>query len=144
MADYIEATKLPPRQRLARFAEISEDARERSLLHAVSAMILPSLTRVAEQDLRLRAHLDLARTALAIERHRLATGEIPAELGQLVPRYLDAVPIDPFDGQPIRYRRTEPGYILYSILADGQDNGGRAFDQDSPDAPCDWPFIVTR
>jgi hypothetical protein len=144
MGDYIEAAKLPPRDRLARFAEIGQDAHGRSLLHAVSAMMLPSLTRVAELDLRLRAHLDLARTALAIERHRLATGEIPAELGQLVPRYLDAVPIDPFDGQPIRYRRTEPGYVLYSILADGQDNGGRAYDQDSPDAPYDWSFIVTR
>jgi hypothetical protein len=144
MADYIEATRLPPPERLVRFAEISEHARGRSLLHAISAMMLPALTRVAQLDVRRQAHLELARTALAIERYRLATGDVPGQLEQLVPDYLDAVPIDPFDGQPIRYRRTDPGYVLYSVFEDGQDNGGRSRDDVKRDEPHDWPFVVTR
>jgi hypothetical protein len=144
MAEYIKATKLPPRERFARFAEVGEEARKGSFLHAVSAMMLPALERVAQLDARRQAHLDMARTALAIERWRLATSDLPAELEQLVPQYLDAAPIDPFDGRPIRYRRTEAGYVLYSVLEDGEDNGGISRDDVKRDEPHDWPFIVTR
>lgn len=144
MADCIEATRLPPRQRLARFAEIDAQARKPSFLHVVGAMMVPPLARVVQLDVRRQAHLDLARTALAIERYRLAAGDVPEELEQLVPDYLDAVPIDPFDGQPVRYRRTEPGYVLYSIMEDGQDNGGRSRADVKSDEPHDWPFVVTR
>jgi hypothetical protein len=107
-------------------------------------MMLPALERVAQLDARRQAHLDMARTALAIERWRLATSDLPAELEQLVPQYLDAAPIDPFDGRPIRYRRTEAGYVLYSVLEDGEDNGGISRDDVKRDEPHDWPFIVTR
>ena len=44
----------------------------------------------------------MARTALAIQRYRLATGRLPASLEELVPRYIKDVPIDPFDGRPSR------------------------------------------
>jgi hypothetical protein len=144
LADCIEAAKLPPAQQLPRFAEIDRGVQKLSFWHVVVKRVRPSLGRLAALDLRLRVHLDLARSALAVERDRLATGEVPEELTQLVPRFLDDVPIDPFDGRPIRYRRTKPGYILYSVLVDGQDNGGRARDRDNRDAPHDWPFIVTR
>jgi len=69
---------------------------------------------------------------------------VPAELAVLVPQYLNEVPIDPFDGQPIRYRRTEAGYLLYSIMEDGQDNGGRTREEAGQDQPYDLCFIVVR
>ncbi len=144
MADCIEAAKLPAGQRLARFGEIEKGLEEKSFLHVLIGLLAPAMTHVTQLDLRRQAHLDLVRTALAIERYRLATGEVPEALAQLVPDYLDVVPIDPFDGEPIRYRRTEPGYVLYSIMEDGQDNGGRSRDDVKSDEPHDWPFVVTR
>jgi hypothetical protein len=115
-----------------------------SLLHALTRVFTPAMTRIVELDLRLRAHLDLAKAALAIERHRLAGGKVPERLEELVPRYLPAVPSDPFDGNPLRYRRTEPGYCLYSISEDGQDNGGKEKTDVPSGAPYDWCFIVAR
>jgi hypothetical protein len=144
MADCIEAAKLPARQRSARFGEIEKELEGKSFLHVMIGLLAPAMTRVNQLDLRRQAHLDLVRTALAIERHRLATGEVPEALAQLVSDYLDAVPIDPFDGQPIRYRRTEPGYVLYSIMEDGQDNGGRTRDEVNRGEPYDLCFVVTR
>lgn len=144
MDDVIEASGLPPVQRLPRLRAIDAAQQELPFWHFVTRRNQPALSRVAVLDARLRAHLDLTRAALAIERHRLATGEVPAELATLVPQYLEAVPIDPFDGQAIRYRRTEPGYLLYSIMEDGQDNGGRTPDEVKEGEPCDWCFIVTR
>ena len=50
----------------------------------------------------------------------------PATLDEFVPRYLDAVPTDPFDGQPMRYTfRPHDRYTLYTVGIDGNDNGGR-------------------
>ena len=144
MGDCIEASKRPPMERLAGFREATGKVEDLSVLHVMIKMLAPSLGRVAELDLRARAGIDLARTALAIERYRLATGKVPERLEELVPQYLKEVPIDPFDGKPIRYKRTEPGYLLYSILDDGQDNGGKEKSRSKPRRPYDWPFIVTR
>ncbi len=142
MEDCIEASERPPMERPAGFREATAKVEDLSVLHVMIKMLAPSMERVAELDLRAHAGVDLARTALAIERYRLATGRVPEKLEELVPQYLKEVPIDPFDGNPIRYRRTEPGYLLYSILGDG-DNGGKE-KQPKSSEPYDWPFIVTR
>ena len=144
MADCIEASKLPVRRRLARLAEIEKQVEELSFMHVMFNVVRPAMDRVAALDLRFRAHLDLARTALAIERYRLATGAVPSELDELVPEHLQEMPLDPFDGRPIRYRRTESGYVLYTILDDGQDDGGVSRGEVKRGEPYDWPFIVTR
>lgn len=144
MADCIAAAELPPPQRATRFRQIDKELDDLSFLHAVVKTMAPALGRVAELDLRCQAQLDLARTALAIERYRLVIEGIPEQLEELVPRYLDAVPLDPFDGQPVRYRRTDAGYRLYSIMEDGQDNGGRTRDEVNKGDPYDLCFIVAR
>jgi hypothetical protein len=144
MADCIEASELPPVERLARCRQISDELDDLSFLHVVVKTLAPAVGRIAELDVRLRMDLGLARSALAIERYRLATGEVPEQLEELVPQYFDAVPLDPFDGQPIRYGRTESGYRLYSIFEDGQDNGGKSREEVNRGDPHDWPFIVVK
>ncbi|MEN6578461.1 MAG: hypothetical protein ABFD90_19100 [Phycisphaerales bacterium] len=140
----VEAASLPPLQRVKRFGEIETLLHKPSILHVAAQILVPAVARVEMLDSRARVHLDLARTALAVERHRLATGDVPGQLTDLVPDYLQQVPIDPFDGQPIRYRRTEPGYVLWSVTDDGKDNGGKERDEVGRDEPYDLCFIVTR
>jgi hypothetical protein len=140
----IEASRLPPPERLARFRALEKEIEGLSFWHVMVKLLPPATTRVAVLDLRAHAHLDLARTALAVERYRLATGRLPETLADLVPTYLDRVPTDPFDGQPVRYERLARGYLVYSVDEDGHDDGGRERDPKNRDAPCDLPFIVTR
>ncbi|MEN6424512.1 MAG: hypothetical protein ABFE13_04060 [Phycisphaerales bacterium] len=140
----VEAAGLPPVQRVKRFGEIDGILYKSSILHVAAQMLVPAVARIEVLDSRARAHLDLAGTALAVERHRLATGNVPGQLADLVPKYMEQVPIDPFDGQPIRYRRTEPGYVLWSVMDDGKDNGGKERDEVGKDEPYDLCFIVTR
>ena len=45
-------------------------------------------------------------------------------LGELVPAYLEAVPMDPFDGKEIKYKKLDKGYIVYSVGEDMIDDGG--------------------
>jgi hypothetical protein len=79
--------------------------------------------------LRGHANLRCAQVALAAERHRRKHGHWPQSLADLVPRYLAAVPLDPFDGKPLRYRKTERGAVVYSV---GEDGRGSGSDTDSP------------
>jgi hypothetical protein len=144
MEDRIEASRQPPAERLRRFRKGDDEIRQLSFLHGMIKNVTPAMTRVAELDLRLRAHLDLAKAALAVERYRLATGKAPGQLEELVPQYLERVLIDLFDSQPIRYRRTNPGYLLYSVDTDGRDNGGRERSEKDRGAPYDLRFVVTR
>jgi hypothetical protein len=111
----------------------------------MAAIYLPALAGVAQAFARDAATLRTAHAALAIERYRLDHGALPETLDDLVPDYLDAVPEDPFDGAPIRYRRTEPGYVLYSVYTDLKDDGGVKAEKDQQNNWIgDWVFEVRR
>lgn len=67
-------------------------------------------------------------TMLALERSFLAHGSYPASLEPLVPGFLGMLPVDPWSGEPLRYRLTPGegvGYVLYSVGPDGTDDGGQ-------------------
>jgi hypothetical protein len=71
-----------------------------------------------------------------MERYRLANGVLPDSLGDLVPRFVDVVPADPYDGRPLRYQKLTKGYVVYSVGEDGNDDGG--------DEKKDITFTVER
>lgn len=48
----------------------------------------------------------------------------PDSIEQLAPKYLDKVPLDPFDGNRMRLKKTDKGIAAYSIGVNGQDEGG--------------------
>lgn len=66
--------------------------------------------------------VSVTRLILALRAFELETGELPSSLAALVPRYLDAVPSDAFDGQPLRYSREQRK--LWSVGSDRLDDGG--------------------
>ena len=64
-------------------------------------------------------------TAIALKRYQLKHGAYPPDLNALVPEFVPAVPLDPMDGQPLRYRPNSDGtFTLYSIGYNGKDDGG--------------------
>ena len=72
-----------------------------------------------------QVNVDLCLVACALERFRLRHGDYPKELRELVPDTLPKLPRDRFDGQPLRYRRTDEGGVtLYSAGKDCRDDGG--------------------
>ena len=119
----------------------------RKRFYILSGLLLPSLSKVIVREATMQANIRLATTALAVERFRLARGRLPEGLGELTPQFLDAVPTDPFDGAPLRYRRLARGYMIYSVDADGHDDGGREPPQrkePGDKTSYDITFIVER
>jgi hypothetical protein len=108
----------------------------------LAALGIPYTEKVLISSARADASVALARTACALERHRLAHGAYPAELAELVPAYLAAVPRDVIDGQPLHYRRgAAGGFKLWSIGIDGQDDGGTPEKTQEANANGDWVWL---
>src|SRR5207244_2033898 len=84
---------------------------------------LRTVERVTRADCRQRASLVTLTCALAAERFRLSHGCWPASLDVLVPAYLTEVPVDPFDLQPLRYRKLANGVVIDGL---GQSDGPEA------------------
>lgn len=89
-----------------------------------------------------QAVVNLARTAIAIERYRLQHGKTPQQLDALVPVYLDRLPGDPITSRRLQYQITKQGSpLLYSFGWDGDDDGGLQPElhlRRKPEADGDW------
>ena len=94
----------------------------------ITAILRPNgrlcVQRAAEAD----AVGQLARLAAVLWHYRGKEGRYPDQLAQLVPAYLPQLPDDPFDGQPLRARRSGDGLILYSVGPNLVDDGGVPLD----------------
>ena len=138
---YVTAAKLPLPERLDAANTLKAQTERFSDLFVCSLQI--GSTLVVVHDTERIAYVRLSLAALAVERHRHAKDVLPDSLDALVPEFLDAVPLDPFDGQPLRYKKLAKGYVVYSVGEDRKDNGG------VEPGPCFGPgsditFIVER
>jgi hypothetical protein len=95
-----------------------------SIRYSMSAALIPNLTRTTLTTVRAETFRRLTVTAIALKRYELRHGSAPETLEALVPDFIAAVPTDPMSGEPLRYRATESGWVLYSVGEDGVDNDG--------------------
>jgi len=141
MGEMIEANRLPYSEALDAMARIEDEVNESGLIPRISDELLPALTRTTQTMARNAGNLRSATTALAIERYRNAYGQLPEGLDDLVPVFLDAVPVDPFDGKPLRYRQEDDGYAVYTVAENRRDDGGERTGNRRSDLD-DWAFRV--
>ncbi len=87
-------------------------------------VMLPAIGRAATQAEITTQRRVATLTAIAIELYRRRNGAYPETLNPLVPELLPTLPVDRFDGRPLRYRLTDDGPLLYSIGSDRIDDGG--------------------
>lgn len=82
----------------------------------------------------------MSQTLAALHRYRRVNGGLPGELADMVPDFIESVPMDPFDGQPIRYD-AERG-IVYSVNENGEDNGGDSSGGRIPERGLDFVIRI--
>ncbi|MCK4800143.1 hypothetical protein KAS31_04155 [Candidatus Parcubacteria bacterium] len=66
--------------------------------------------------------ISITKIFIALKSYKNDNGDLPRSLNQLVPAYLESVPLDYFDGNQLRY--SKENRILYSVGEDGKDEGG--------------------
>ena len=118
------------------------------LLKPCTSILTGGYGRIIQIGFQYTAERRMAAIALAIRWYEIDNGKRPDALADLVPRYLDSVPLDPFaeDDTELGYRPDTDPPILYSVSLDGIDDDG-AFELDYRRSRVDWdamdlPFFL--
>ena len=117
-AGLVGAPHLRPRRL---FDLIVPNAMGRIVIAAVGARDFDS---VQLQRCQLETHVSLVAALVAAKAWSDAEGALPERLEDLVPRYIAALPLDRYDGAPLRYARA--ARAVYSIGTDFTDAGPAA------------------
>jgi hypothetical protein len=121
--------RLPLGQRAAAARQLTTEFERKSILHA---LLIPQLGQAWYTLAANAMDYRLAQVSVALARHHAETGEYPATLEGLIPKYLPGVPDDAYGGAPFTYSRIEGGVRIASQTRDpefeeGIDMPGRAF-----------------
>jgi hypothetical protein len=100
------------------------DTRPETIAKVVGTLLLPALSRFPNEVAKGEARSRGITALFAIRLFEMEKGHLPQSLDELVPEYLENVPLDPFDLKPLRYRKREGKWVIYSIGPDGKDDGG--------------------
>jgi hypothetical protein len=126
MNEYVEAAKLPPEKQALVIDNLEQKVRKaKAEYDIVTHGVMPGMTNVANRYRGSVGNLRCASVALGLERYRRDHSHWPDSLDVLVPKYLAAVPKDPQDGKPLRFKRLPDGVLIYWIGHDGIDDGGK-------------------
>lgn len=107
---------------------------------------IPLSGSLGKKDAQFATQVNVAVVGIAAERYRLAHGDWPASLADLY----DLVPeanrhdwLDP-DGGAIKIRKTERGFLAYSVGRDRADDGGVRRPRGNTKDPDDLVFEIRR
>jgi hypothetical protein len=112
-----------------------------SLYHILASLQAPSMAKGAEKFARAQTTVDLARVAIALERHRLKHGVYPPTLEALDAAFVPAggVPHDVISGGPLHYSPTADGrFQLYAVGWNQTDDGGSVVWKDKAETQVDF------
>jgi len=98
----------------------------------VVRMVVPALHRISQSPARADASRRLLPLAVAVAKYRHAKGKYPAQLDELVPKFLPYVPTDPYTGEPMKLAVKDAGVIVYSVGPDLKDDGGQEIKSKQP------------
>jgi hypothetical protein len=113
MTQAVEYARLPIHGQAAAFSTLVVP--DKNPRHTLTNLFLPAAERVANAHWRTTAEARCAVVGIACERFRQQKGRWPNELAELVPAFLPAVPLDPYDGLPLKLAKLDDGIVIHSV-----------------------------
>lgn len=138
MAEIQEASRLPYYEAALLMEQVNRDIESLPITRVWSRQILPALPRAIEAQARDEAMLQLMRVGLSVELYRAENGSYPVSLDALTPTLGGSLPIDPYTGQPLVYRTSGEGFVLYSAGQNRVDDGGQQNYRENDSARPDY------
>jgi hypothetical protein len=120
----LEVARQPSTQAVARAEHLITDYAN-NVISECGQAVQVAWSKGWKASIETDARLTVLHTSLALERFRIShNGSIPATLSELVPDYLIELPRDTLAAKPLGFKTLPRGYVVYSIGADGVDDGG--------------------
>ncbi|HCE45542.1 MAG TPA: hypothetical protein DET40_18535 [Lentisphaeria bacterium] len=124
LSESVDICGLPPEEMLRRSKELKKKIKDLPFYMYECKNTSSGLMNVFDKKCLALANVACNRAGLAVERYRLKYGKLPEKLFDLKAEFIENVPLDPFDGKELRYKKLPKGYMIYSIGSDCVDNGG--------------------
>jgi len=90
----------------------------------MTRLLLPGLDKIATKNAEHDALIKVARAGLGLKLFKQKNGAYPDTLEKLTPEFLENIPVDPFTGKALIYRKADAGFTLYSLGPNQQDDNG--------------------
>jgi hypothetical protein len=120
MGGLIHAAEIPLPERAAIYKDTSKLCDKPPDGSMVSPMVLPALCINPQEE---RVDITLLRAALSglgVERYRLKYSRLPDRIEEIVPEFLESVPVDARHFRPLGYLKTEKGFNIFLSGEDGK------------------------
>jgi len=129
MKDMIAEFGGPFHERSARESVSFDQILDKHAPHDLTArtfiqMMIPALDQISVARERVECHRNGTMIYVAANRFRLQHDRFPETVDELVPEFLKEVPVDVLTGQPLLYQLRDGQPVIYSVGADGDDDGG--------------------
>jgi hypothetical protein len=124
MARHIALAPKTYKECVPAFDEFRDEAA--SWRHRVSSLVTPATAKVFEAHTRTRALVRCLRVFNALQQKIGPDGKAAPKLADL--GLSAAATTDPYNGEPLRLRRVEGGWVVYSVGNNLTDDGGQVKD----------------
>jgi hypothetical protein len=131
----VEYAKTPPYQNSDYTNQLIKTIKNNLVLN----ILMPAFDTVSEIGYKVEVYTEATIVIVAAHRYEMKEGFWPESLNELMcDGYIESVPIDPFSGEQLAYRKTDNSFVLYSVGTDRVDNGGKA-EYDKEGNIAKWP-----
>lgn len=89
--------------------------------HALNAILMPVFSQAGNKTVHVEAMRKLRELKILLLQRRAKHGSFPADLSGFDAK----LTTDPFTGKPLHYKRENNGFRLWSVGANGVDDGGQ-------------------
>ena len=127
MAANIEVIGEPKEKREVVLQKIENELTATKFRYAMSRMLVPSLSRAHDAIDRIEAKVRCLRM--------ICDNQEAFQKAESEP--LVNVPLDPFDGSPMKSKQTKDGWVVYSVGENLEDDGGDVVSQAADSRPLD-------
>ncbi len=116
-------------------SEVWEEMAKHCLMLQIAG---PASDKVGQIAWRLKTGRAALLTVLSIMIYEKDNENYPADLHELVEGgYLKELPLDPFSGKPLIYKKTDDDFVLYSVGLNFVDDGGKVY-RNKEGKPRQW------
>ncbi|TET66544.1 MAG: hypothetical protein E3J56_14250 [Candidatus Aminicenantes bacterium] len=92
--------------------------------YKIAGILFPNVVTVLFKRATLEAMFETGRVGIACKIYKNMHGDFPANLSELAPELLEKIPVDPFTGHPLIYKKQDSGIMIYSVGSNLRDDGG--------------------
>ncbi|MGD0384162.1 MAG: hypothetical protein ABSA77_11615, partial [Thermoguttaceae bacterium] len=92
--------------------------------NVLTPLLLPAMSAVFTAQSRMQARVAGTQCLIVVCRYILAHDKLPTDLAAAITEAgLKEIPLDPFDGKPMRYKVIDGKPVVYSVGPDQKDDG---------------------